>query len=163
MTGKLLIFKLYIGFWYQSRCEVSNLNIFSKKMTLLEMVSRTAGKDCGKADGDYLAWESSEWSPKGKATFGEVTVEDLCKFYRNEPNFVYNDTNLTDMFNEFKAGDKGHMAIVQTINTEGEGDPFYETVGLVTLEDIIEEIIQSEIVDETDVFVDNKSKKKRKL
>ena len=95
-------------------------------------------------------------------TDNEMTVEDLCKFYRNEPNFVYNDTNLTDMFNEFKAGDKGHMAIVQTINTEGEGDPFYETVGLVTLEDIIEEIIQSEIVDETDVFVDNKSKKKRK-
>ena len=92
----------------------------------------------------------------------EMTVEELCKFYRNEPNFVYHDTNLTDVFNEFKAGDKGHMAIVQTINTEGDGDPFHETVGLVTLEDIVEEIIQSEIVDETDVFVDNKSKKKRK-
>ena len=92
----------------------------------------------------------------------EMTVEELCKFYRNEPNFVYHDTNLTDALNEFKAGDKGHMAIVQTINTEGDGDPFHETVGLVTLEDIVEEIIQSEIVDETDVFVDNKSKKKRK-
>ena len=95
-------------------------------------------------------------------TDNEMTVEELCKFYRNEPNFVYNDTNLTDMLNEFKAGDKGHMAIVQTINNEGEGDPFHETVGLVTLEDIIEEMIQAEIVDETDVFVDNKSKKKRK-
>ena len=95
-------------------------------------------------------------------TESEMTVKELCKFYKNEPNFVYNDTNLTDMFNEFKAGDKGHMAIVQTTNTEGEGDPYLETVGLVTLEDIIEEIIQSEIVDETDVFVDNKSKKKRK-
>merc|ERR1719508_39813 len=88
-------------------------------------------------------------------------MEEVCKFYKNEVNLVYDDTILTDMFNEFKSGEKGHLAVVQEINNEGEGDPFYETVGLVTLEDIIEEIIQSEIIDETDVVIDNKSKKKR--
>ena len=66
------------------------------------------------------------------------------------------------MFNEFKTGEKGHMAFVQMVNNDGEGDPFYETIGLVTLEDIIEEIIQQEIVDETDVITDNKTKKKRR-
>ena len=90
------------------------------------------------------------------------TVYEVCKFYNNKPNFVFDDNVLTDMFNEFKTGDKGHMAIVQTINNEGDGDPWYETIGLVTLEDIIEEIVQSEIIDETDVVTDNKSRKKIK-
>jgi metal transporter CNNM len=36
----------------------------------------------------------------------------------------------------------GHMAFVQDINTSEDGDLIYEMIGLVTLEDIIEEIIQ---------------------
>ncbi|KAH0623075.1 hypothetical protein JD844_031004 [Phrynosoma platyrhinos] len=55
---------------------------------------------------------------------------------------------------------KSHMAIVQKVNNEGEGDPFYEVMGLVTLEDVIEEIIKSEIMDESDDYRDNKLKKK---
>uniref|UniRef100_A0A8C2TKL8 Metal transporter n=1 Tax=Coturnix japonica TaxID=93934 RepID=A0A8C2TKL8_COTJA len=54
---------------------------------------------------------------------------------------------------------KSHLAIVQKVNNEGEGDPFYEVLGLVTLEDVIEEIIKSEILDESDAF-ENRSKKR---
>ena len=89
-------------------------------------------------------------------------VEEVCKFYKNEVNEVYQDTVLTDLFDEFKSGEKGHMAVVREVVSEGDGDPYHETVGLITLEDIIEEIIQQEIIDETDVVIDNKSKKKRK-
>merc|ERR1712013_902125 len=92
----------------------------------------------------------------------EKPIEEVCKFYKNEVNFVYQDTILTEMFDEFKSGEKGHMAVVQDVNNEGDGDPYYETVGLITIEDIIEEIIQQEINDETDVVIDNKTKKKRK-
>ncbi|XP_044515544.1 metal transporter CNNM3-like [Gracilinanus agilis] len=55
---------------------------------------------------------------------------------------------------------KSHLAIVQKVNNEGEGDPFYEVMGLVTLEDVIEEIIKSEILDESDDYGENKVKKK---
>merc|ERR1719394_1611004 len=92
----------------------------------------------------------------------EKPIEEVCKFYKNEVNFVYSDTALTDMFDEFKSGDKGHMAVVQEVNNEGEVDPYLVAVGLITLEDIVEEIIQQEINDETDVIIDNKTKKKRK-
>ncbi|KAK7868301.1 hypothetical protein R5R35_013888 [Gryllus longicercus] len=88
-------------------------------------------------------------------------LSTLCNFYQNPCNFVFEDTTLDIMFKQFKEGIKGHMAIVQRVNSEGEGDPFYETVGIVTLEDVIEELIQSEIVDETDVWTDNRSKRRR--
>lgn len=55
------------------------------------------------------------------------------------------------MFLFFSTG-KSHLAIVQRVNNEGEGDPFYEVLGIVTLEDVIEEIIKSEILDETDLY-----------
>lgn len=64
------------------------------------------------------------------------------------------------MLEEFKKGHY-HLAIVQRINAEGEGDPVYEAVGLITLEDIIEEIIQSEIRDEFDVIRDSRRNKIR--
>ena len=44
---------------------------------------------------------------------GEKPIEEVCKFYKNEVNFVYGDTSLTEMLDEFKSGEKGHMAVVQ--------------------------------------------------
>lgn len=88
-------------------------------------------------------------------------LKTLCEFYQNPCHFVFEDTTLDVMFKGFKEGHKGHMAFVHRVNNEGEGDPFYETVGLITLEDVIEELIQAEIMDETDVFTDNRRKVRR--
>ncbi|XP_054013129.1 unextended protein [Hylaeus anthracinus] len=90
-----------------------------------------------------------------------MPLKTLCQFYKNQCNFIFEDVTLDIMFKQFKEGHKGHMAFVQRVNNEGEGDPFYEVIGLVTLEDVIEELIQAEIMDETDVFTDNKTKRRR--
>ncbi|KAI4882341.1 hypothetical protein NFI96_017514 [Prochilodus magdalenae] len=82
----------------------------------------------------------------------------ITKFYNHPLHFVFNDTKLDAMLEEFKKGNS-HLAIVQRVNNEGEGDPFYEVLGLVTLEDVIEEIIKSEILDESDGYMNMKVKR----
>ncbi|XP_028827497.1 metal transporter CNNM1-like [Denticeps clupeoides] len=86
-------------------------------------------------------------------------LKTITRFYRHPMHCVFNDTKLDAMLEEFKKG-KSHLAIVQRVNNEGEGDPFYEVMGIVTLEDVIEEIIKSEILDETDLYTDNRTKRR---
>ena len=120
LTERLLIFKSFMGFWYQSKNKVSNLNIFSKRMTLSEMVSMTAGEDCGKADGDYLAWESAEWVLKGKASFSEVTLKDLCKKESRIQIFTSPTGGLNECKNLCEKMQQGTMATVRTLNESQE-------------------------------------------
>ncbi|CAD7677353.1 unnamed protein product [Nyctereutes procyonoides] len=86
-------------------------------------------------------------------------LSTITRFYNHPLHFVFNDTKLDAVLEEFKRG-KSHLAIVQKVNNEGEGDPFYEVLGLVTLEDVIEEIIKSEILDESEDYRDATVRKK---
>ncbi|KAM5227807.1 metal transporter CNNM3 [Ctenodactylus gundi] len=86
-------------------------------------------------------------------------LSTITRFYNHPLHFVFNDTKLDAVLEEFKRG-KSHLAIVQRVNNEGEGDPFYEVLGLVTLEDVIEEIIKSEILDESEDYRDTSVRRK---
>eukprot|EP00871_Galdieria_phlegrea_P001747 jgi/Galph1/2573/GphlegSOOS_G1248.1 len=84
----------------------------------------------------------------------DISLNTVLCFFRREVQFVFHETTLDVTLNEFKTG-KAHLAVVTKVNNEGPGDPFYQNIGIVTLEDVIEEIIGSEIVDETDVYWNN--------
>jgi metal transporter CNNM len=59
------------------------------------------------------------------------------------------DSSCLDLLNFFQEG-KSHMALVVSKRNED----YSKALGVITLEDVIEELIGEEIVDETDVFVD---------
>ena len=82
-------------------------------------------------------------------------LEEICNFYNKSFVWAEKEKPLNQMLNEFKTGEKGHLAIVKDDGEEKRA------IGIVTLEDIIEEIIQAEIIDEDDVVTDNRSKQKR--
>lgn len=62
------------------------------------------------------------------------------------------DTSCLDILNFFQEG-KSHMALIIEGNTN-------EILGVITLEDVIEELIGEEIIDETDVYIDVPNKVK---
>lgn len=81
-------------------------------------------------------------------------VQDFVDIFGRGVHTVWPDDKLGEVLRDLKQG-KSHMALVKDVNNEDESkDPFYEVKGIITLEDVIEEIIGVEIVDETDEYVD---------
>lgn len=86
-----------------------------------------------------------------------VPIRTVLSFFDRTVLLVQSETRLNKMLNIFCQGG-GHMAIVRK---EHESDGT-QTVGVVTLEDLIEELIGQDIVDETDVYMNNLSKQRVK-
>lgn len=103
-----------------------------------------------------------------------VPIKTVLSFFNRTMFSVLDDTRLNKMLNLFCQGG-GHMAIVRKKHNEQplqqeehssqEQPPQVstpETIGIVTLEDLIEELIGQDIVDETDVYKNNMSKQRVK-
>jgi CBS domain containing-hemolysin-like protein len=78
------------------------------------------------------------------------TIEELA---RKQVIFVDDDKNLDDLLNAFKKT-KNHLFVVL--------NEFGEVAGIVTIEDVLEEILGVEIVDEFDKHKDLQEVAKRK-
>ena len=83
LRGNLLLGKMWMGFWYQGRQKVSNLNIYGRVLSKDEMVEKTFGSECGLSDGDFLNWEKMEWTLYGLTKIESIERQDLCKKYSN--------------------------------------------------------------------------------
>lgn len=110
----------------------------------------------------------------------ETSVSEFIEIFGRGVHVVWPDDKLGDVLLELKGG-RSHMALVRDVNqSDSDQDPYYEIKGIITLEDIIEEILGAfrvlyegsgirflpsflthtssfpgqEIVDETDAFVD---------
>jgi metal transporter CNNM len=59
------------------------------------------------------------------------------------------ESKLEPILKEFKKG-TSHLCIVRKTIDDGKHDPYYQNIGIISLEDIIEEILQDDIEDEID-------------
>lgn len=58
----------------------------------------------------------------------QIQVQSHMEFYKREVLFFWEETTLDELLKGLSGG-KGHLSIIQKVNNETEGDPFYEVVG----------------------------------
>jgi len=77
-----------------------------------------------------------------------IPLRSFLSFYGRPIPKIRADRTLDFVLNEFKSG-KSHIAIVQRY--DGANSNNENNIGIATLEDVLEEILQDEIMDEDDV------------
>ncbi|KAG5450430.1 Metal transporter cnnm2 [Clonorchis sinensis] len=91
-----------------------------------------------------------------------IPVATVCKFYNRKFVEVDGGKPLCEILRIFKQG-SSHLAVITASQmSDDSSEQKARTIGVVTLEDIIEEILQEEIIDETDIFTDNVKREKRR-
>lgn len=92
----------------------------------------------------------------------EVPISAILDVFDHPVLHVWPDYELDKLLNDFCTG-RSHLAIVRdVVNDDPNRDPYYVNRGLVTLEDLLEIILQRNIVDETDVYIDVHSKDRKR-
>lgn len=93
----------------------------------------------------------------------EIPVSSIINTFEHQILKVATDYKLNVMLNDFCSG-KGHIAIVKEKIANNMGLFTEKYVGILTLEDLLESILQVDIIDETDIALDrNKKDKYRKF
>lgn len=83
----------------------------------------------------------------------DMKVGDFMEIFNRKVETFWEETKLVECLNTFKKGGT-HMGLVRKVCTKNATHPTFSVEGVLTLEDVMEEILQEEIVDETDVYFD---------
>ena len=79
----------------------------------------------------------------------KVPLRAVIEYYKHPALKCKLKDSLTDMFKKFRNG--SHMAFVYNDDVDfNNNETIREAVGIITIEDLIEELVQSEIMDEAD-------------
>lgn len=79
-----------------------------------------------------------------------MPVKALLEHYNHKVTYCDLDDKLDIMFEKFRLGETHLAFVIETIQDEEDKDPYFKCVGIITLEDIIEALVQLEIYDEFD-------------
>lgn len=115
-------------------------DIFKSGFSRIPVCDRTTGDVVGLLLSKDLIFVDPE---------DEISVGSLIDLFCRKPFTVWHDQDLGETLNMF-CSFQAHLAIVVDVVSENNKDPKYIHLGLITLEDIIEEILGTEIIDETD-------------
>jgi len=91
----------------------------------------------------------------------ELPIQNIIDTFRHDLKHIDYGTSVKEILDEFRVG-RSHLAIVRRpIAKRINGETIWENAGIVTLEDIIENILKMEIEDEFDVEneIENKPSK----
>jgi len=91
----------------------------------------------------------------------ELPIQNIMDTFQHDLKHIDYGTSVKEILDEFRVG-RSHLAIVRRpIAAKINGETIWENVGIVTLEDIIENILKMEIEDEFDVenVIENKPSK----
>eukprot|EP00930_Biecheleria_cincta_P040842 TRINITY_DN2796_c0_g1_i1.p1 TRINITY_DN2796_c0_g1~~TRINITY_DN2796_c0_g1_i1.p1 ORF type:complete len:628 (+),score=98.95 TRINITY_DN2796_c0_g1_i1:136-2019(+) len=88
----------------------------------------------------------------------EMRLADFIDVFQRRALTFEKDHKLAECLAQFRKGST-HLALVREMNCADEKNPRVELMGVITLEDIVEEILQEEIIDEADVYVDVDNRK----
>ena len=80
----------------------------------------------------------------------QLTLRQLSSILVRDVILIDYHTKLEPILSYFKKGDT-HMGIITRVVQESGKDPEFKKVGIITLEDIVEELLAEEIEDERDL------------